>query len=49
MAKTDAVINIKKPQFLAAHAMRHIITKFKEAGNDKILLCERGSLCITSK
>jgi len=43
MAKTGAVINIKKPQFLAAHEMRHIINKFKEAGNDKILLCERGS------
>ncbi|WP_286265833.1 3-deoxy-8-phosphooctulonate synthase [Thalassotalea atypica] len=43
MAKTDAVINVKKPQFLAAHEMRHIITKFGEAGNDKILLCERGS------
>jgi 2-dehydro-3-deoxyphosphooctonate aldolase (KDO 8-P synthase) len=23
--------------------MQHIITKFKEAGNDKIILCERGS------
>lgn len=43
MAKTDAVINVKKPQFLAPHEMRHIITKFAEAGNDKILLCERGS------
>lgn len=43
MAKTGAIINVKKPQFLAAHEMRHIITKFKEAGNDKILLCERGS------
>ena len=43
MAKTDAVINIKKPQFLAPHEMRHIITKFKEAGNEKIMLCERGS------
>ncbi len=43
MAKTDAVINIKKPQFLAAHEMRHIIKKFAEAGNDKILLCERGT------
>ncbi len=43
MAKTDAVINVKKPQFLAAHEMRHIITKFGEAGNDKIMLCERGS------
>ncbi|MDG2393602.1 MAG: 3-deoxy-8-phosphooctulonate synthase, partial [Thalassotalea sp.] len=43
MAKTGAVINVKKPQFLAAHEMRHIITKFGEAGNDKIILCERGS------
>jgi len=43
MAKTNAVINVKKPQFLAAHEMRHIIKKFAEAGNQKILLCERGS------
>jgi 2-dehydro-3-deoxyphosphooctonate aldolase (KDO 8-P synthase) len=43
MAKTNAIINVKKPQFLAAHEMRHIITKFAEAGNDKIILCERGS------
>ncbi|BDX06453.1 3-deoxy-8-phosphooctulonate synthase [Planctobacterium marinum] len=43
MAKTNAVINVKKPQFLAAHEMRHIINKFLEAGNDKIILCERGS------
>ncbi|GAA0858262.1 3-deoxy-8-phosphooctulonate synthase [Aliiglaciecola litoralis] len=43
MAKTGAVINVKKPQFLAAHEMRHIIAKFMEAGNDKIILCERGS------
>ncbi|WP_371189033.1 3-deoxy-8-phosphooctulonate synthase [Thalassotalea maritima] len=43
MAKTDAVINVKKPQFLAAHEMRHIIKKFSEAGNEKVILCERGS------
>jgi len=43
MAKTDAIINVKKPQFLAAHEMRHIITKFAEAGNEKVMLCERGS------
>jgi|TARA_B110000091_G_C13753435_1_gene448776 2-dehydro-3-deoxyphosphooctonate aldolase (KDO 8-P synthase) len=43
MAKTGAIINVKKPQFLAAHEMRHIITKFGEAGNNKIILCERGS------
>jgi 2-dehydro-3-deoxyphosphooctonate aldolase (KDO 8-P synthase) len=43
MAKTGAVINVKKPQFLAAHEMRHIINKFMEAGNNKIILCERGT------
>ncbi|WP_133407911.1 3-deoxy-8-phosphooctulonate synthase [Parashewanella tropica] len=43
MAKTGAIINVKKPQFLAPHEMRHIIKKFNEAGNDHIMLCERGS------
>ncbi|WP_218353942.1 3-deoxy-8-phosphooctulonate synthase [Alteromonas lipotrueiana] len=43
MAKTGAVINVKKPQFLAPHEMQHIIGKLSEAGNDKIILCERGS------
>ena len=43
MAETGAVINVKKPQFLAPHEMRHIINKFAEAGNQQVLLCERGS------
>lgn len=43
MAKTGAIINVKKPQFLAAHEMRHIIKKFAESGNEDIILCERGS------
>lgn len=43
MAKTNAIINVKKPQFLAPHEMRHIMNKFKEAGNEKVILCERGS------
>jgi len=43
MAETNAVINVKKAQFLAPHEMAHIITKFNEAGNDDIILCERGS------
>lgn len=43
MAKTGAAINVKKPQFLAAHEMQHIINKFAEAGNENIILCERGS------
>ncbi|MGJ8523151.1 2-dehydro-3-deoxyphosphooctonate aldolase [Carnimonas sp. R-84981] len=43
MAATGAVINVKKPQFVAPHEMRHIIQKCHEAGNDNVLLCERGS------
>lgn len=43
VAKTGKVINVKKPQFLAPHEMNHIIRKCEEAGNDRILLCERGS------
>lgn len=43
IAETGAIINVKKPQFLAPAEMRHILEKFREAGNEKILLCERGS------
>lgn len=43
MAKTRKPINIKKPQFLSPHQMRHIVDKFKEVGNENIILCERGS------
>lgn len=43
MAKTDAVINIKKPQFLSPGQMKNIVEKFREAGNDNIILCDRGT------
>lgn len=43
MARTGAIINVKKAQFLAPHEMRHIINKCLEAGNDKVILCERGT------
>ncbi len=43
IAKSGAIINIKKAQFLAPHEMRHILHKCLEAGNDKLILCERGS------
>lgn len=43
MAATGAVINVKKPQFLAPQEMKHIITKFAECGNERVMLCERGS------
>ena len=43
MAETGAVMNVKKAQFLAPHEMQHIINKCAEAGNDQVILCERGS------
>jgi 2-dehydro-3-deoxyphosphooctonate aldolase (KDO 8-P synthase) len=43
IAKTNAIINIKKPQFLSAAQMKNIVDKFRECGNEKIMLCERGS------
>ncbi len=43
MAETGAVINVKKPQFLSPSQMKNIVEKFGECGNDKIMLCERGS------
>ncbi|MES2624550.1 MAG: 3-deoxy-8-phosphooctulonate synthase [Pseudomonadota bacterium] len=43
LAKTGAMINIKKAQFLAPHEMGHILRKFEEAGNSRLMLCERGS------
>lgn len=43
IARTGTVINVKKPQFLAPQEMQHIINKCREAGNDRVVLCERGS------
>jgi 2-dehydro-3-deoxyphosphooctonate aldolase (KDO 8-P synthase) len=43
MASTQAAINIKKAQFLAPQEMAHILKKFEEAGNERLMLCERGS------
>ena len=43
MAATGRVINIKKPQFLSPEQMRNIVDKFRECGNNRLLLCERGT------
>lgn len=43
MAATGAVINIKKPQFMSPSQITHVTEKFRECGNDQLLLCERGS------
>lgn len=43
MARTKAVINVKKPQFLSPGQMKNILEKFAEAGNTNVILCERGA------
>jgi 2-dehydro-3-deoxyphosphooctonate aldolase (KDO 8-P synthase) len=42
-AQTQKIIQFKKPQFLSAPEMKNVIEKCKEAGNSKIILCERGN------
>jgi 2-dehydro-3-deoxyphosphooctonate aldolase (KDO 8-P synthase) len=41
-AKTGRAVNVKKGQFLAPWDMRNVARKLSSAGNDNILLCERG-------
>ena len=43
LAKTGRVVNIKKPQFLSPSQVRNIVEKFREAGNEQIILCDRGT------
>ena len=42
-AETGRIVNIKKAQFLAPEDMAYAAAKCREAGNDRILLCERGT------
>ena len=43
-AKTGRIINIKKAQFLAPEDMTYVAAKCREAGNDNIMFCERGTM-----
>ena len=43
MARTGAAINIKKPQFLSPEQMANVVEKFRQCGNDQLMVCERGS------
>ena len=43
MARTGAAINIKKPQFLSPEQMANVVEKFRECGNEQLMVCERGS------
>jgi len=43
MAHTGSVINIKKPQFMSPSQMSLVVEKFRECGNEQLLICERGT------
>lgn len=42
-AETGKPLNVKKAQFLAPGKMASVVEKCREAGNDKVILCERGT------
>ena len=42
-AKTGAVVNVKKGQFMAPKDMRNVVDKILEGGNSNIILTERGA------
>jgi 2-dehydro-3-deoxyphosphooctonate aldolase (KDO 8-P synthase) len=42
-AQTGKVVNVKKGQFLSGPAMKFAVEKIRKAGNDKIILTERGT------
>jgi 2-dehydro-3-deoxyphosphooctonate aldolase (KDO 8-P synthase) len=43
VAKTGKPVNIKKGQFLAPDDMDKVVEKLRAAGNEKLMLCERGA------
>lgn len=42
-AQTGRVVNVKKGQFMAPWDMKNVVEKIRSTGNDKVLLCERGT------
>jgi 2-dehydro-3-deoxyphosphooctonate aldolase (KDO 8-P synthase) len=42
-ARTGRIVNIKKGQFLAPDDVKHAIAKAAEAGNDRVIVTERGT------
>lgn len=42
-AKTGKVVNVKKGQFVSGGSMKFAVEKIKHAGNDKVMLTERGN------
>lgn len=43
LAKANRPVNIKKPQFLSPSQVINIVHKFRESGNERLLICERGT------
>ncbi|MDN4520331.1 3-deoxy-8-phosphooctulonate synthase [Mycolicibacterium austroafricanum] len=43
IARTGRVVNVKKPQFMSPSDMQHVAEKIHDAGNDRVILCERGT------
>lgn len=43
VAKAGVPVNIKKGQFLAPWDMAHVVNKAREAGNEHIMVCDRGT------
>ncbi|WP_420955114.1 3-deoxy-8-phosphooctulonate synthase [Burkholderia gladioli] len=43
IARTGNAVNIKKPQFMSPTQIGHVVSKCREAGNEKLILCERGT------
>ena len=42
-AKTGRAVNVKKGQFLAPWDMKNVVAKLRDAGNDAVLVTERGA------
>lgn len=42
-AETGKIVNVKKGQFTSGEAMKFAVEKIRKAGNDKVILTERGN------
>ena len=42
VARAGKPMNVKKGQFLAPWDMKHVVQKCRDAGNDQVMVCERG-------
>lgn len=43
LAATGKPVNVKKPQFVSPGQMKNMVEKFREGGNEQVIICERGA------